>query len=58
MQFAVAQGPENAPLVLRDIKEPCIFIVTEKGASPQQAIAAVEKVISLGYVKENNTGGI
>lgn len=58
MQFAVGVGRQHEPLVLRNIKEACIFVMTEKGTSPQQAIAAIEKGISLGIVTEPNPGGI
>lgn len=57
MSFAVGHGHGDAPLVLQDVKEPCIFIVTEAEASPEKAKAAVEMGINLGIV-ENNPGGI
>lgn len=53
MSFAVGHGHKNAPLVLQDVKEACIFIVTEEGASPEKAKAAVEMGISLGIVANN-----
>jgi hypothetical protein len=58
MEFAVAQGPEDSPMVLRDVKEDCIFVVTDKGASPQMAQRAVEMGISLGMVADNNMEGV
>jgi len=54
--FAVGVGFGDTPKVLRDINEPCIFVMTEKGASPDKARDAVEMGISLGYVG-NNAGG-
>lgn len=57
MSFAVGHGHKSAPLVLRDVKEACIFIVTEAEASPEKAKEAVEMGINLGIV-ENNPGGI
>jgi hypothetical protein len=58
MEFAVAQGHKGAPLVLRDSKEPCIFVTTtEDGISPELAKTAVDTGISLGYVAGNQTGG-
>lgn len=56
--FAVGVGAGESPKVLRDINEPCIFIMTEKGASPDKARDAVEMGISLGYVGNNSAGGI
>lgn len=52
VRFAVAQGAEGSPLVLRNINEPCIFVMTEKRISPQQAESAVEMGISLGIVTD------
>jgi hypothetical protein len=49
--FAVAQGGEDAPVVLRNINEPCIFVITDKGASPQKAREAVEMGISQGIIR-------
>lgn len=57
MSFAVGHGHGGAPLVLQDVKEACIFIVTETEASPEKARAAVEMGINLGIVA-NNPGGI
>jgi hypothetical protein len=54
MGFAVAQGAEGSPLVLRNTNEACIFVMTEKGASPQQAEMAIEMGISLGIVAESS----
>lgn len=56
--FAVAQGAHDAPVVLRDDKEPCIFVLTEKSISPDKANEAVELGISLGIVTDRATGGI
>lgn len=49
-EFAVAQGNPGSPSVLRDSKEPCIFILTENEASPEKANEAVELGIDLGIV--------
>jgi hypothetical protein len=57
MTFAVGMAAGDAPKVLRDINEPCIFVMTEKGASPDKARSAVEMGISLGIV-ETSTRGI
>lgn len=56
--FAVGQGGTGAPMVLQDVKEACIFVVTEKGASPEKAREAVQMGISLGIVTHNSDGGI
>jgi hypothetical protein len=56
--FAVAQGSEGDPLVLRDINEPCIFVMTQKGTSPDMAREAVEMGITLGIVTDDATGDI
>ena len=58
MSFAVAQGRENSVLVLRNVNEPCIFVLTEESISPDKANEAVELGITLGIVTENPTGGI
>lgn len=50
MNFAVGLGRQNEALVLRTTKESCIFVATQNGASPQQAMVAVEKGISQGIV--------
>lgn len=55
--FAVAQGPGESPMVLRDINEGCIVFVTGEGASPQKAQEAVEMGISLGIVTHNSGRG-
>jgi hypothetical protein len=52
-EFAVAQGSASSPLVLQDVKEPCIFVLTEKGASPEKAREAVEMGITLRIVTDN-----
>lgn len=56
--FAVAQGAEDSPVVLRDVNKSCIFVLTGKGASPGEAIVAVKMGISLGYVADKRTGDI
>lgn len=56
--FAVAQGSEGDPLVLRNINEPCIFVLTEKGTSPEKASEAVEMGITLRMVTDSSQGGI
>jgi hypothetical protein len=53
-EFAVAQGNIGSPSVLRDSKEPCIFILTETEASPEKAREAVELGIDLGIVTYNS----
>jgi hypothetical protein len=57
MEFAVGQGFQDSPLVLQDVKEACIFVVTQEGASPEKASEAVEMGISLGIVEYNSDGG-
>jgi hypothetical protein len=57
-EFAVAQGFADSPLVLRNINEPCIFVLTEESASPEKATEAVEMGIRLGIVTDNSLGGI
>lgn len=56
--FAVAQGPGESPMVLRDINEGCIVFVTGERASPEKAQEAVRMGVSLGYVTGNQPGGI
>jgi hypothetical protein len=57
MEFAVGQGDGNSPLVLQNVKEACIFVVTQEGASPEKASEAVEMGISLGIVAYNSERG-
>jgi hypothetical protein len=58
MAFAVGQGRTGSPSVLRNINEPCIFVVTKEGASPARAESAVEKGIALGIVEDESKGAL
>jgi hypothetical protein len=56
--FAVGQAHPGAPIVLRDIKEACIFLTTQEGASPEKAREAVEMGVTLEIFGYNADGGI
>lgn len=58
LPFAVGQGRTGSPSVLRNINEPCIFVVTKDGASPERAKSAVEKGIALGIVSDESKGAL